>query len=113
MFRVENADFIADKLAAELLPDQEQREVFKNAQEAVHRRLWQEGKEDGGRIEFDVDWPFHVQTGEWSVCCADNGDGMSRFELERYMTTLAVQGAGRNQSIRGNQGMGLKISGPT
>ena len=29
------------------------------------------------------------------------------------MTTLAVQGAGGNQSLAGNQGMGLKISGPT
>ena len=34
MFSVENADFIADKLASELLPDQEFREVAKNAEEA-------------------------------------------------------------------------------
>ncbi len=39
MFRVENADFIADKLAAELLPNQEYREVAKNAEEAVDRRM--------------------------------------------------------------------------
>ena len=38
---------------------------------------------------------------------------MTRAELDKYTTTLAVQGAGRNQSLRGNQGMGLKISGPT
>src|SRR5207247_2279487 len=49
----------------------------------------------------------------WYLACSDNGDGMSRSELEKYMTTLAVLGAGGNQSIRGNQGMGLKISGPT
>ncbi|HET7446090.1 MAG TPA: ATP-binding protein [Solirubrobacterales bacterium] len=114
MFRVENADFIADKLASELLPDQEQREVYKNAEEAVQRRLsLEEGGDASGRIEFDVDWPMHEGRGEWLVCCADDGDGMSRSELERYMTTLAVQGANDNQSIVGNQGMGLKIAGPT
>lgn len=112
MFRVENADFIADKLAAELLPNQEFREVLKNALEAVERRMFAAGLRDGGRIEFDVDWSM-TPTGGWYVCCADNGDGMTRTEVDRYTTTLAVQGAGRNQSLRGNQGMGLKISGPT
>jgi hypothetical protein len=115
MFRVENADFIADKLSSELLPNQEFREVLKNSLEAIERRMSAEGKSEGGRIEFDVDWGLHVQADDnpWYVACADNGDGMSRSELEKYTTTLAVQGAGRSQSIRGNQGMGLKISGPT
>jgi len=112
MFRVENADFIAEKLASELLPDQEQREVFKNAEEAIQRRFHETGVTSGGRIEFDVDWPLHARTGEWLLRCSDNGDGMTRTELERYMTTLAVRGAGQNQSITGNQGMGLKIAGP-
>jgi hypothetical protein len=112
MFSVENADFIADKLASELLPNQEFREVAKNAEEAVQRRTGLDGITDG-RIEFDVDWPLLEETGQWFICCADNGDGMSRVELDRYMTTLAVQGAGRKQSLRGNQGMGLKIAGPT
>jgi hypothetical protein len=112
MFRVENADFIADKLASELLPFQEYREVAKNAEEAVQRRVALDEKEDG-RIVFDVDWPLLGETGKWFTSCADNGDGMSRSELERYMTTLAVQGAGGQQSLFQNQGMGLKISGPT
>lgn len=112
MFRVENADFIADKLASELLPNQEFREVLKNALEAIDRRR-AAGDSTKGRIEFDVDWELHQLTGRWYVACSDNGDGMTRSELERYTTTLAVQGAGQNQSIRGNQGMGLKISGPT
>jgi hypothetical protein len=113
MFRVDNADFIADKLASELLPDQEQREVYMNAEEAVRRRFRKDGAEGGGRIEFDVDWPLYGQTGEWQICCIDNGDGMSHVDLERYTTTLAVEGANRNQSLTGNQGMGLKIAGPT
>ena len=113
MFRVENADFIADKLASELLPNQEFREVLKNGLEAVERRMKAEGATAGGRIEFDVDWSLFAQTQRWYLSCADNGDGMTRSELEKYTTTLAVQGAGQNQSIRGNQGMGLKISGPT
>ena len=113
MFRVENADFIADKLASELLPDQEYREAAKNAEEAIRRRLEAEPTSASGRIEYDVDWAMLQATGAWYLSCADNGDGMSRSELERYTTTLAVQGAGRNQSLSGNQGMGLKISGPT
>jgi hypothetical protein len=112
MFSVQNADFIADKLASELLPWQEYREVGKNAEEAVRRRMEAEGLEDG-RIEFDVDWPLLRETGQWCIACSDNGDGMSRHELDKYMTTLAVQGAGQNQSLQGNQGMGLKIAGPT
>lgn len=111
MFRVENADFIADKLAAELLPNQEFREVLKNALEAIERRS--KIRPMAGRVEFDVDWAMHAQTGKWYLACSDNGDGMTRSELERYTTTLAVQGAGGNQSLHGNQGMGLKISGPT
>lgn len=114
MFHVQNADFIADKLSNELLPDQEFREVLKNALEAVERRMRVDGSTEGGRIEFDVDWHMYTQTeGRWFISCSDNGDGMDRRELDRYMTTLAVQGAGENQSLTGNQGMGLKISGPT
>lgn len=117
MFQVENADFIADKLAAELLPDQEFREAFKNAEEAVDRRRRSEIDQaqipKPGRIEFDIDWSLLTSDGRWFVSCADNGDGMTRRELERYVTTLAVTGANQNQSLTGNQGMGLKISGPT
>ena len=43
MFHVENADFIADKLAAELLPNQELREVLKKALEADDRRILADG----------------------------------------------------------------------
>jgi hypothetical protein len=111
-FSVENADFIADKLAAELLPDQEYREVTKNAEEAILRRVETDEVRDG-RIEFDVDWPLLAQTGQWYVSCADNGDGMNRSEMTRYTTTLAVRGAGDSQAIGKNQGMGLKVSGPT
>jgi hypothetical protein len=118
MFKVENADFIAEKLAAELLPNQEYREGYKNAEEAVERRLRADRaarqEPTPGRIEFDVDWALHAQDNSlWYLSVADNGDGMTRAEIEKYTTTLAVTGANQNQSITGNQGMGLKISGPT
>jgi hypothetical protein len=119
MFKVDNADFIADKLAAELLPNQEFREVLKNSLEAVTRRMAADGTKTGGYVQFDVDWHLlgelykREKTYRWFVACSDNGDGMSRTDIDRYTTTLAVQGAGRSRSIRGNQGMGLKISGPT
>jgi hypothetical protein len=112
-FKVENADFIADKLAAELLPFQENREVYKNAEEAIARRADADALARGGRIEFDVDWPMLERTGGWFQACADNGDGMNHVQLDRYTTTLAVRGAGNNQGIHANQGMGLKIAGPT
>jgi hypothetical protein len=111
-FKVENADFIADKLASELLPYQENREVYRNSEEAVGRRMDADGSA-GGRIEFDVDWQLLEQTDNWYLACADDGDGMTRSELDRYTTTLAVRGAGNNQGLTANQGMGLKISGPT
>lgn len=118
MFKVENADFIAEKLAAELLPNQEYREGYKNAEEAVDRRIRADraagNAPSPGRIDVDVDWELHEQNPDsWYLAIADNGDGMTRHELERYTTTLAVTGANQNQSITGNQGMGLKISGPT
>lgn len=118
MFHVDNADFIADKLAAELLPNQEYREACKNAEEAIERRRRAEREKGSepkeGIVEFDVDWALHEQDPDlWYLSVADNGDGMTRNELEKYMTTLAVTGANRNQSITGNQGMGLKIAGPT
>jgi hypothetical protein len=72
-----------------------------------------DGSTSAGRLEFDVDWPMLEQTGEWLQACADNGDAMSRHDLSRYTTTLAVRGAGNNQGLRANQGMGLKIAGPT
>lgn len=117
MFKVENADFIANKLAAELLPDQEYREAYKNAEEAVARRTATEMAQghlpNVARVEFDVDWALQAAGEGWFISCADNGDGMDRVEIEKYTTTLAVTGANQNQSITGNQGMGLKISGPT
>src|SRR5437867_4256242 len=68
MFRVENADFIADKLSTELLPSQEFREVLKNALEAIDRRMRTDGSREGGRVEFDVDWNLHARSGRWYVC---------------------------------------------
>lgn len=94
-FKVENADFIADKLAAELLPHQEVREVYKNAEEAVARRLAQDATTPDGRIELEVDWSMLEQTGGWYFSCADNGDAMNHVQLDRYTTTLAVRGAGK------------------
>lgn len=116
-FKVENADFIADKLAAELLPNQEYREVLINSIEAI-QRLQKLDPDYRGTIEFDVDWPLLAATRAegtptYCVSCADNGDGMSKRELEVYTSTLAVVGANGNQAVSGNQGMGLKISGPT
>lgn len=116
MFSVENGDFIADKLASELPRDQEFREAVQNEIEAINRLAQAKGDGWKGRIEIDIDWAIPALLDDFSspkVCIAGNGDGMSRAEISKYTTTLAVEGANQNQGIRGNQGCGLKIAGPT
>ena len=74
MFQVENADFIADKLAAELLPNQEYREACKNAEEAIERRRRAQREAalepTEGLIEFDVDWALRAQRDDHLGTCA-------------------------------------------
>lgn len=116
MFSVENGDFIADKLASELPRDQEFREALQNEIEAVIRLAAVRANTWIGRIEIDIDWSVASLLDDYTgpkVCIAGNGDGMSRAEISKYTTTLAVEGANQNQGIRGNQGCGLKIAGPT
>ena len=115
MFRVDNTDFIANKLAAELLPDQEQREAF--------RTLTKPSREDarGGHQQrgagLSSTWTgistSSATTTRGSFRTRTTATACTASSFERYMTTLAVVGANQNQSIVGNQGMGLKISGPT
>lgn len=121
-FDFENADFVADKLEAELLPHQEIREAFHNELEAVIRRAAEKLADDEPYkpwIRIGVDWrSIDAQVGAgidpvWRLSVLGNGDGMTRDELQRYAKTLAVTGANNNQRKGGNQGMGLKISGPT
>lgn len=121
-FNFENADFVADKLEAELLPNQEIREAVHNELEAVTRRAAEQLAADEPYrpwIRVGVDWTnvdYQATTGSepvWRLSVLGNGDGMTREELQRYAKTLAVSGANNNQSKGGNQGMGLKISGPT
>lgn len=121
-FDFENADFVADKLEAELLPHQEIREAFHNELEAVVRRAAEKLAIDEPYqpwIRVGIDWTHidaEIGSGDepvWRLSVLGNGDGMTREELQRYAKTLAVSGANNNQSKGGNQGMGLKISGPT
>jgi len=75
MFRVENADFIADKLAAELLPNQEFREVLRCSRS---RRApdWAESRTIGARIEFRRRLGLVRRTVAGTSSCADTGDGI-------------------------------------
>jgi len=121
-FDFEDADFVADKLEAELLPNQEIREAVHNELEAVTRRAAEKiaaGEDYAPWIRVGVDWTHidaEIAEGNepvWRLSVIGNGDGMTRTEVEKYAKTLAVRGANRNQGKGGNQGMGLKISGPT
>lgn len=109
-FKTENSDFVADKMEQELAAFQEYREVLKNALEAIDRRRNGTG-DSSGRVEFDVDWSLAEDV--FALKCSDDGDGMSRDQLQYYTTTLAVQGAGESQGKRSNQGMGFKIAAVT
>lgn len=121
-FDFENADFVADKLEAELLPNQEIREAFHNELEAVIRRAAEKIAAGGAYepwIRIGVDWTVVDSESKqglaptFRLSVMGNGDGMTRAQVERYAKTLAVRGANNNQGKGGNQGMGLKISGPT
>ena len=94
-------------------PNQEFREVAKNAEEAVAAPHARRRPGHGGRIEFDVDWPMLERDRQWFICCADNGDGMTRVGAGAVHDD--ARGPGRRTepvASRGNQGMGLKISRP-
>jgi hypothetical protein len=79
---------------------QQYREITQNSIEAIKRT----GR--GGEISWDCElrYGFRKQT------CTDNGSGMYSQEQIDYLQNLDVNGADHNQGIRGNFGIGSRIS---
>ncbi len=106
--QVANEAFLLDRLAADAPRAQLYRELTQNAIEAVRRRI-ASGDERPGIVQWDIDW-LGVAEGQQKLCVIDNGDGMSASDMQRYLNSLAVQGANEAQGIRGNFGLGAKIT---
>lgn len=107
--RVANIAFLLDRLAADTPPNQQIRELTQNAIEAIQRRQ-KAGDTKEGVIRWDVDWDHLNRLGEYKLSIVDNGDGMSPDQMDEYLNSLAVQGAGETQSISQNFGVGAKIT---
>jgi hypothetical protein len=107
--RVKNAGFLLDRLAADCAPLQEYRELTQNGIEAVCRAI-DAGLIKEGVVLWDVDWQLLSTGGPFKRCVIDNGDGMTGLQIQEYINNLAVQGAGLNQSLDGNFGVGAKIT---
>lgn len=106
--QVANEAFLLDRLAADAPRAQLYRELTQNAIEAIRRRM-EAGDQAPGIIQWDVDW-LGVARKLYKLSIIDNGDGMSAVEMQRYLNSLAVQGANNQQSLTGNFGVGAKIT---
>lgn len=106
--QVANEAFLLDRLAADAPRAQLYRELTQNAIEAIKRRM-AAGDTRPGIVQWDVDW-LGVQQDRYKLCVIDNGDGMSAVDMQRYLNSLAVQGANQRQSLTGNFGVGAKIT---
>jgi hypothetical protein len=106
--QVANEAFLLDRLAADAPRAQLYRELTQNAIEAIKRRMAQ-GDHRPGIVQWDVDW-LGVPQDRYKLCVIDNGDGMSAVDMQRYLNSLAVQGANQHQSLTGNFGVGAKIT---
>src|SRR5690348_10179329 len=90
--RVANIAFLLDRLAADTPPNQQIRELTENALEAVERRQ-KAADASEGLIRWDVDWDHLKRTGQYKLSILDNGDGMTREQMDDYLNALAVEGA--------------------
>lgn len=107
--RVANIAFLLDRLAADTPPNQQIRELTQNAIEAIQRRQ-RNGDSREGIIRWDIDWDHLNRANEYKLSVVDNGDGMNPDQMDEYLNSLAVQGAGATQSISQNFGVGAKIT---
>jgi hypothetical protein len=106
---VERMGFLLERLAADTPVDQQLRELNQNAIEAIQRRF-RSGDTSSGKIVWDIDWPFYASNKAYKLSVTDNGDGMSPDDMVRYLNNLSVQGAGGNQGLTANFGVGAKIT---
>jgi hypothetical protein len=104
-----NPSFTLLSLSKDTLPNQEIRELTQNSIEAIKRRI-DNGDNRPGKIHWDIDWEHYEKGGHYKLCIIDNGDGMTGNEMMDYLNNISVEGAGKSQGIKGNFGLGAKIT---
>ncbi len=100
--------FTVHKLGSEVTPEKQYRELTKNGFEAIeaYRRIVDPSF--GGRVDIGID-PYYLETaGIRKVAVGDNGGGMDRDEMLRFMNKFSE--TGKTQGVDSNFGVGAKIS---
>jgi Histidine kinase-, DNA gyrase B-, and HSP90-like ATPase len=104
---VANPTFLLERLGSECTDLQGLRELTVNGLDAVNAHG---GSVAGGRVVWDLDWlRFDASGGRVrKLSVTDTGTGMTAEQLHRYINQLAS--SGREQSARGNFGVGAKVA---
>jgi hypothetical protein len=102
---VHNIGFLLDRLGQDCHPLQFVRELTRNSIEAIERT----GK--AGTIVWDWEPVIFELDGVRKLCIIDTGDGMTGEEMVRFINQLSSSMG--VQSLRGNYGVGAKISAAT
>jgi hypothetical protein len=103
---VANPTFLLERLGSECTDLQGLRELTVNGLDAIAAR----GADAGGRVVWDLDWErFDASGGHMrKLSVIDAGTGMTAAQLRCYINQLAA--SGREQSSRGNFGVGAKVA---
>lgn len=106
----ESTSLVLEHHATTAPVEQVYRELGQNGIEAIRRAKAAGVLRGKGFVTFDVDWPHFFRTGIYKLCVIDNGDGMTKAEFEKNLNSLYVNGANMAQGIRGNFGIGAKVT---
>ncbi len=103
---VGNPTFLLERLGSECTDLQGLRELTVNGLDAIDAQ----GTNSSGRIVWDLDWHrFDASGGRVrKLSVTDTGTGMTPKQLRQYINQLAS--SGREQSARGNFGVGAKVA---
>jgi hypothetical protein len=101
--KVDNANFLLERLAADCAPNQYIRELTQNSIESILKTVEREG-----RVVWDVDWDYLEATGKYKAAISDTGCGMSLPDLRRYTNHLSS--SGNVQALDRNYGLGAKVA---
>jgi hypothetical protein len=103
---VANPTFLLERLGSECTDLQGLRELTVNGLDAIAAL----GADANGRVVWDLDWErFDASGGRVrKLSVIDTGTGMTAAQLRYYINQLAA--SGREQSSRGNFGVGAKVA---
>ena len=103
---VANPTFLLERLGSECTDLQGLRELTVNGLDAIAAL----GADRPGRVVWDLDWERFEASGGCvrKLSVIDTGTGMTAEQLRHYINQLAA--SGREQSSRGNFGVGAKVA---